>query len=81
VSWTRPAGGFFIWLALPEPLRAASVATQARDAKLLIPVGDPFFAEEPTGQYLRLAFSYVTPEKIREGIEILGQVLGPDARL
>jgi 2-aminoadipate transaminase len=75
VSWTRPGGGFFIWLTLPEPLRAAEVAAQAREAKLLIPVGDPFFAETPTGQHLRLAFSYVTPEKIEEGIATLGQVL------
>jgi DNA-binding transcriptional MocR family regulator len=47
----------------------------AREAKLLIPVGDPFFAQEPTGQYLRLAFSYVTPPEIEAGIQILGRVL------
>ena len=76
VGWTRPGGGFFVWLTLPEPLRAAQVAAQAREAGLLIPVGDPFFAEAPTGQHLRLAFSYVTPAKIAEGIEILGRILG-----
>jgi len=75
VSWTRPGGGFFIWLRLPASLRAAEVAARAREAKLLIPVGDPFFAETPTGPYLRLAFSYVTPEKIQEGIQILAQVV------
>jgi 2-aminoadipate transaminase len=75
VSWTRPRGGFFIWLSLPPPLRAAQVAARAKEAKLLIPVGDPFFAEAPSGQHLRLAFSYVTPEKIKTGIQILGRVL------
>ena len=75
VTWTRPGGGFFIWLTLPEPLRAADAADRARKAKLLIPVGDPFFAKAPTGQHLRLAFSYVTPEKIWEGIEILGKIV------
>jgi 2-aminoadipate transaminase len=75
VTWTRPGGGFFIWLTLPKPLRAAEVAARAKKAKLLIPVGDPFFAQEPSGQHLRLAFSYVTPEKIREGTETLAQVL------
>lgn len=73
--WTRPGGGFFIWLSLPQPLRAAEVAARAREAGLLIPVGDPFFAEAPTGQYLRLAFSYVTSEKIWEGIATLGRLL------
>jgi 2-aminoadipate transaminase len=74
-SWTEPRGGFFIWLTLPESLRASQVAEQAREAGLLIPVGDPFFVEAPVSQHLRLAFSYVTPQKIREGIETLGQVL------
>lgn len=76
VQWTRPGGGFFVWLALPEPLSAAAVVKQAREAGLMIPGGDPFFAESPTGQYLRLAFSYVTPGKIREGVDILGRVVG-----
>jgi DNA-binding transcriptional MocR family regulator len=75
VEWTRPGGGFFIWLSLPPPLLAAQVADLAEKANLLIPVGDPFFAEAPTGQYLRLAFSYVTPPKIESGIAKLGQVL------
>jgi 2-aminoadipate transaminase len=75
VSWTRPGGGFFVWLALPPPLCAVDVVAQAQDAKLLIPVGDPFFAETPTGQYLRMAFSYVTPERIEKGVQILGQIV------
>lgn len=74
-EWTQPGGGFFVWLRVPEPLRAAEVARRAREEGLLIPVGDPFFAEAPTGQYLRLAFSYVTPEQIWKGIMLLGQVL------
>jgi 2-aminoadipate transaminase len=77
VCWTRPSGGFFIWLTLPEPLRAAKVARQAREVGLMIPVGDPFFAEAPTGQHLRLAFSYVPQERIEEGIKTLAQVLRP----
>jgi len=75
IEWTRPGGGMFIWLKLPEPLRAAEVTARAREARLMILAGDPFFAEQPTGQYLRLAFSYVTPDKIRAGVAILGQVL------
>ena len=74
-TWTRPGGGFFVWLRLPEPLRAQEVAERAREEGLLIPVGDPFFAEAPVGQYLRLAFSYVTPQQIWKGIMLLGQVL------
>jgi DNA-binding transcriptional MocR family regulator len=75
VRWNRPGGGFFIWIALPAPLFAVEVVQQARLAGLWIPGGDPFFAESPTGQYLRLAFSYVTADNLCEGITILGQVL------
>ncbi len=73
--WTQPGGGFFIWLTLPEPLRADRVVAQAKKARVWVLSGDPFFAEPPTGQHLRLAFSYVTPEQIRRGIEILGTVV------
>jgi 2-aminoadipate transaminase len=75
VRWTQPGGGFFVWVTLPEPLRAVEVAEEAREAGIMVLAGDPFFAETPTGQHLRLAFSYVTPEMIRAGIETLGQVL------
>jgi 2-aminoadipate transaminase len=75
VRWTRPGGGFFVWLTLPEPLCTQQVVEEARKTGLMVLAGDPFFAEVPTGQHLRLAFSYVTPEKIRTGIELLGGVL------
>jgi 2-aminoadipate transaminase len=75
VRWTRPGGGFFVWLTLPKPLRAAQVVEQARQEGLFVLAGDSFFAQRPTGEHLRLAFSFVTPEKIRQGIEILGRVL------
>ena len=73
VRWTRPGGGFFVWIGLPEGLRAGDVAARAREAGVWIPAGDPFFAEAPTGQHLRLAFSYLPPEAIARGIEKLGQ--------
>jgi 2-aminoadipate transaminase len=75
VDWTRPSGGFFVWLGLPDNRPAAEVVAQARAHALLIPAGDPFFAEAPPGHFLRLAFSFVTPEKIWEGVELLAEVL------
>ncbi len=75
VSWTRPQGGFFIWITLPHPLRSSEVVDWGESAGILFLGGDPFFAETETGQHLRLSFSYVQPKKIQEGIERLGQVL------
>ena len=76
VSWTRPDGGFFVWVSLPQPLCAIEIIQRTQEAGVMALAGDPFFAERPTGQFLRLAFSYVTPAKIAEGIETLGEVLG-----
>ena len=75
VRWTHPGGGIFLWISLPEPMRSSDVAERARRAGLWIPSGDPFFAEEPTGQCLRLAFSYVAPDRIVQGIETLAQIV------
>lgn len=74
-SWTRPAGGFFIWLSLPAAPRASAVVEAAAESGILVLPGGPFFAQAPTGQYLRLSYSYVPPEKIEDGIQRLADVL------
>ena len=56
-------------------LSATDVVDRAKGAGLWLLAGDSFFAERATGQYLRIAFSYVTPQEIKEGIEILGRVV------
>jgi 2-aminoadipate transaminase len=75
VRWTKPSGGFFVWLTLPDGKSSLEVVGEARKASLWIQEGDPFFAEEPTGQHLRLAYSYVEEHKIREGIQKLATLL------
>lgn len=75
VQWTEPGGGFFVWITLPDGLSAANVVQEAKKAGLWILAGDPFFAERPTGPHLRLAFSYVEEDKIREGIQKLATLL------
>jgi len=75
VSWTRPQGGFFIWMTLPEPLSSRDVVERGKSEGVYFFGGNPFFAEDETGQHLRLSFSYVQPKKIQEGIDRLGQIL------
>ena len=75
VSWTRPGGGFFIWMTLPPPLQAKEIKKAAEDEKILLLAGDPFFAEPSSGQYLRLSFSYVPETEIKKGIKKLAAIL------
>jgi DNA-binding transcriptional MocR family regulator len=51
------------------------VKKAAKDEKIFFLAGDPFFAEQSSAQHLRLSFSYVPPEKIREGIKKLAGIL------
>ncbi len=75
VHWTTPRGGFFVWITLPDALSAADIVREAKNAGLWILAGDSFFAEEPTGQHIRLSYSYVEEDKIREGIQKLATLL------
>ena len=75
IKWTKPIGGYFVWITLSDELSSVDVVQEAKKAGLWILAGDPFFAEKPTGQHLRLAFSYVEENKIREGIEKLSTIL------
>ncbi len=79
VTWTRPRGGFFVWLTLPEPLTAREVLAAAQVRGITFPTGEPFFAEggaEGGGErHIRLPFSYVSPADIARGMDILGQAI------
>jgi 2-aminoadipate transaminase len=75
IKWTKPNGGFFVWITLPDGMSSVDVVGEAKKAGLWILAGDKFFAEKPPGQHLRLAFSYVEEHKIREGIAKLATIL------
>jgi len=75
VTWTRPRGGFFVWLTLPAPLTAREVLAAAQAQGITFPPGDPFFAEGGGEHHLRLPFSYVNSLDIIRGMDILGQAI------
>jgi len=75
-AWSRPAGGYFIWLDLPGEAPALEDAERA--GVTFVP-GTDFFADGSGGASLRLAFSFVSPAEIADGIERLAGVLAPAA--
>ena len=75
VSWTRPEGGMFIWVTLPGNVDAMALLDQALAAKVAFVPGAPFYANNPAKNTLRLSFVTVPPERIREGIAILGKLI------
>ncbi|MBA2641675.1 MAG: PLP-dependent aminotransferase family protein [Actinobacteria bacterium] len=76
-SWSRPDGGYFIWLDLPHEVDTSALAGRAEQAAVTFVAGRDFF---PEGSALgrasaRLAFSYETPERIAEGIGLLSGLM------
>jgi DNA-binding transcriptional MocR family regulator len=76
LTWTRPDGGFFVWLTLPSPVRARDVKRAALEAGVAVAAGEAFFLDPCDGQqHLRLAYSYAAPEDLDAGIRTLAQVV------
>jgi 2-aminoadipate transaminase len=72
VRWTRPDGGFFLWVDLPNDLSAEAVSIAALDEGVAVFPGTLFYANADGGTHgLRLSYSNTTPERIREGVERL----------
>jgi 2-aminoadipate transaminase len=73
-SWSRPEGGYFIWVDLPE--ETGELLTRAEAAGVPFVKGTDFFAPGQGGERsLRLAFSFVSPEEIAEGVARLAGLL------
>jgi 2-aminoadipate transaminase len=76
VRWTHPAGGFFIWLSLPENVFAQYVKRMALQKGVSLAAGEGFFVHPSDGEHnLRLAYSFTAPNDIDTGISILAQVI------
>jgi 2-aminoadipate transaminase len=74
-TWSRPQGGLFVWVRLPEEFDTTELLAAAQAAGVTYLPGRNF---SPTGKgsnYLRLSFAYLSPEQIREGIQVLARVL------
>lgn len=75
VTYTRPDGGMFIWVNLPEGSDVLKFAKEAIENNVAIVPGISFYTSEDKPCYaIRLNFSTPTDEKIVKGIHILGQM-------
>ncbi|MFZ6712195.1 PLP-dependent aminotransferase family protein [Undibacterium sp. TC9W] len=75
VQWTKPEGGMFIWVTLPEHMDSKQLLDEAIQQNVAFVPGGPFYANNPAKNTLRLSFVTVSPERINEGIEKLGKLI------
>jgi 2-aminoadipate transaminase len=78
--WTRPRGGFFVWVTLDADVDTAALMARAQAVGLAYVPGRPFFPDEGGRNTIRLSFSRVDDELIEEGVRRLGRLLGEALR-
>jgi 2-aminoadipate transaminase len=81
VSWTRPGGGFFVWVTLPVGLDAKAMLPRAIGARVAYVPGTGFYADGGGRTNMRLSFCYPTPDRIREGVAKLAEVIKAEVDL
>lgn len=76
VTWTRPQGGFFIWVTLPDGMDAKRLLPEAvAEERVAYVAGGAFFVDGSGANTIRLAYSQASDAEIVEGIKRLGRFL------
>ncbi len=76
VGWTRPMGGFYTWIRLPEGVHARPLMARAvEEAAVAFVPGPAFFADGAGADQLRLCFSYVPEDRIEPGVQRLARTI------
>ncbi len=79
--WTRPGGGFYVWLQLPPGLNAKAMLPRAISARVAYVPGTGFYADGSGADCLRLSYCFPEPARIREGVRRLAEVVGTDMEI
>lgn len=75
VKWTRPEGGLFLFLTLPEGFDAVKFYDKALEAGVAYVAGEFFYPDRSGKNTMRLNFSFMTPERMTEGLKLLADLL------
>ena len=74
--WSRPEGGYFLWLDLPEETDSRALLARGDEAGVTFVPGTEFFPGGADGlSSARLAYSFVSPAEVRTGVKRLGALL------
>jgi len=79
-KWTRPDGGMFLWVTLPEKINTKEMFIKAVERKVAYVHGAAFFPDGSGTNTMRINFTYPTDEQIVEGIKRLASVIKEELR-
>lgn len=71
VTWTRPEGGLFLWVTVPEQIDTHELFYNAIEYKVAFVPGDVFFGENPSKNHMRINFSFATKEQLAQAVSRL----------
>ncbi|MBR4233907.1 MAG: PLP-dependent aminotransferase family protein [Bacteroidales bacterium] len=74
-SWTRPEGGLFLFLTLPEGIDTVALYDKALSAGVAYVAGSFFYTDGSHRNTMRLNFSFIDEEKMEPGIRLLADLI------
>ena len=75
VEFTRPDGGLFLWVTVPEGVSARKVFDKCIEQKVAAVIGDAFYPNEKTDRSMRVNYSCMSDEKIVEGVKRMAKAI------
>jgi 2-aminoadipate transaminase len=75
VEWSKPEGGLFLWVKLPEKMSTNDLFPKAIKNKVAYVVGSAFHCDGKGRNAMRLNFSYSSEQQINEGIKRLARMI------
>ena len=75
VEWTRPEGGLFLFLTLPEEIDSVKLYDRALSAGVAYVAGSFFYPDGSHRNTMRLNFSFLDKDRMEDGIKILASLL------
>jgi DNA-binding transcriptional MocR family regulator len=81
VTWTHPEGGFYVWVTVPAGVDTSDLLAKAVNNRVAYVPGRGFYADGTGGSQMRLCYSFPAPDRIREGVTRLGELLHEELEL
>ncbi len=75
VTYTKPKGGFFVWVTLPENIDTLDLLNAAMEEMVSFVPGFTMYADNPEKNKMRLNFASMDEDKMIEGIKRIGRLI------
>lgn len=78
LTTTNPGGGFYLWVDLPKGINSKKMLPRAVDNLVAYTPGTAFYGNGTGQEFLRISYSYPTPENIKVGVQRLAKTINDE---